>query len=199
MFDEEISRRKALALGGALTGLSAAPSLSASQLSANPDAAPPSPGPATPDTTGTGGELHQNAGGSHSSLTNNQGLPIADDQNSLKIGPRGPVSLEDFLLREKITHFDHERIPERVVHARGSAAHGYFELTSSLSDVSKAGIFNRVGQRTPVFVRFSTVAGSEGSAETVRDVRGFAVNFYTQEGVWDLVGNNIPVFFIQDA
>ena len=103
------------------------------------------------------------------------------------------------MLREKINHFDHERIPERVVHARGSAAHGYFELTSSLSDISKAGIFNRVGQRTPVFVRFSTVAGNKGSADTARDVRGFAVKFYTKEGNWDLVGNNIPVFFIQDA
>ncbi len=124
---------------------------------------------------------------------------MADDENQLKVGPRGPVLLEDFVLREKINHFDHERIPERVVHARGSAAHGYFELTSSLAEVSKAGIFNRVGERTPVFVRFSAVGGNKGSFDTARDVRGFAVKFYTQEGNWDLVGNNIPVFFIQDA
>lgn len=199
MLDDEISRRKALTLGGTLTGLTAAPNMLAQLSAAPPDAEPLNNGPATPDTTGTGGELHRSAGGSFSSLTNNQGLPIAEDQNSLKATPRGPVLLEDFLLREKITHFDHERIPERVVHARGTAAHGYFELTSSLSDVSKAGIFNRLGVRTPVFVRFSTVAGNKGSADTARDVRGFAVKFYTQEGNWDLVGNNIPVFFIQDA
>ncbi len=161
--------------------------------------APANNGPVTPDTVGTAGELHQNAGGSHGSLTNNQGLPVADDENSLKAGPRGPVLLEDFILREKINHFDHERIPERVVHARGVAAHGYFELTSSLSDMTKAGILSQVGRKTPVFVRFSTVAGNKGSADTARDVRGFAVKFYTQEGNWDLVGNNIPIFFIQDA
>ncbi len=150
-------------------------------------------------TVGQGGEWHQTAAGSHPVLTTNEGQPIADDQNSLKIGPRGPTLLEDFILREKITHFDHERIPERVVHARGSAAHGYFELTESLADVSKADIFQRVGERTEVFVRFSTVAGSKGSADLPRDVRGFAVKFYTKQGNWDLVGNNIPVFFIQDA
>ncbi len=153
----------------------------------------------TPDSIGSGGELHRNAGGEFGSMTTQQGTVVADDENSLKVGPRGPVLLEDFILREKINHFDHERIPERVVHARGSAAHGYFELTESLADVSKAGIFNRVRERTPVFVRFSTVAGNQGSADTARDVRGFAVKFYTQEGNWDLVGNNIPVFFIQDA
>lgn len=132
-------------------------------------------------------------------LTTNQGVPVADNQHSLKIGLRGPTALEDFILREKITHFDHERIPERVVHARGSAAHGYFENYHSLSDITRATVFAEAGKRTPVFVRFSTVAGERGSADTVRDVRGFAVKFYSDEGNWDLVGNNIPVFFIQDA
>jgi catalase len=132
-------------------------------------------------------------------LTTNHGVPVADNQHSLKIGLRGPTALEDFILREKITQFDHERIPERVVHARGSAAHGYFEATSDLSDITKASIFNKKGKRTPVFVRFSTVAGERGSADTARDVRGFSVKFYTDQGNWDLVGNNIPVFFIQDA
>jgi catalase len=132
-------------------------------------------------------------------LTTNQGVPLADNQNSLKIGLRGPTAMEDFILREKITHFDHERIPERVVHARGSAAHGYFESYQDLGDVTRAAPFAAAGKRTPVFVRFSTVAGERGSADTVRDVRGFAVKFYTDEGNWDLVGNNIPVFFIQDA
>ncbi len=148
---------------------------------------------------GTGGELHQAAGGSHPVLTTNEGQPIADDQNSLRIGQRGPTLLEDQILREKLTHFDHERIPERVVHARGSAAHGYFELTQSLADVSKADIFQRVGERTELFTRFSTVAGNKGSPDLPRDVRGFAVKFYTKQGNWDLVGNNMPVFFIQDA
>ena len=132
-------------------------------------------------------------------LTTNQGVPVADNQHSLKAGLRGPALLEDFILREKITHFDHERIPERIVHARGSAAHGFFECYESLSDLTRASIFAEAGKRTPVFVRFSTVAGERGSADTVRDVRGFAVKFYTDEGNWDLVGNNIPVFFIQDA
>jgi catalase len=131
-------------------------------------------------------------------LTTNQGVPVADNQNSLKAGVRGPLLLEDFILREKITHFDHERIPERVVHARGSGAHGYFECTEELADLTRAVPFAQTGKRTPVFVRFSTVAGERGSADTVRDVRGFAVKFYTEEGNWDLVGNNIPVFFIQD-
>ena len=132
-------------------------------------------------------------------LTTNQGVPVADNQNSLKAGLRGPVLLEDFILREKITHFDHERIPERVVHARGSGAHGYFEAYEPLADITKADLFAAAGKRTPVFVRFSTVAGERGSADTVRDARGFAVKFYTEAGNWDLVGNNIPVFFIQDA
>jgi catalase len=157
------------------------------------------PSPAGFDTeTGTGGELHQLASG-RETMTTNQGVPISDDQNSLKVGPRGATLLEDFILREKITHFDHERIPERVVHARGYAAHGYFELTDSLADVSKADIFQRVGERVPLFTRFSTVAGNKGSTDMARDVRGFAVKFYTNQGNWDLVGNNIPVFFIQDA
>ncbi|MBC8087193.1 MAG: catalase, partial [Phycisphaerae bacterium] len=132
-------------------------------------------------------------------LTTNMGARVADNQNSLKAGLRGPTLLEDFILREKITHFDHERIPERIVHARGSAAHGFFESSESLSDITRAAPFQEAGTRTPVFVRFSTVAGERGSADTVRDVRGFAVKFYTTEGNWDIVGNNIPVFFIQDA
>ena len=132
-------------------------------------------------------------------LTTNQGVPVADNQHSLKVGLRGPTALEDFILREKITHFDHERIPERVVHARGSAAHGYFEAYKELSALTKAVPFAQAGKRTPVFTRFSTVAGGAGSSDSVRDVRGFAVKFYTDEGNWDLVGNNIPVFFIQDA
>jgi len=132
-------------------------------------------------------------------LTTNQGVPIADNQNSLKAGPRGPVLLEDFILREKITHFDHERIPERIVHARGSGAHGVFECTDALADLTRAAPIQQVGKQTPVFVRFSTVAGERGSKDTARDVRGFAVKFYTDEGNWDLVGNNMPVFFIQDA
>ena len=132
-------------------------------------------------------------------LTTDQGLRIRDDQNSLKAGPRGPSLLEDFILREKITHFDHERIPERVVHARGAAAHGYFQVERSLSRYTRAAFLQDPSKRTPVFVRFSTVAGSRGSSDLARDVRGFAVKFYTEEGNFDLVGNNIPVFFIQDA
>ncbi|SHM70819.1 catalase [Cyclobacterium lianum] len=133
------------------------------------------------------------------SMTTDQGLPINDDQNSLKAGDRGPSLLEDFILREKITHFDHERIPERIVHARGSGAHGVFKLHTSLNKYTKAKIFTEVGKETPVFTRFSTVAGSKGSTDLARDVRGFAVKFYTEEGNYDLVGNNMPVFFIQDA
>jgi catalase len=132
-------------------------------------------------------------------LTTNQGLPISDNQNSLKAGGRGPTLLEDFILREKITHFDHERIPERIVHARGSAAHGYFQPYKSMKDVTKAAFLSDPKIKTPVFCRFSTVAGGAGSIDLPRDVRGFAVKFYTQEGNYDLVGNNIPVFFIQDA
>jgi catalase len=149
--------------------------------------------------TGVGGETHQQATEKGAQLTTNHGVPISDNQNQLKAGARGPVLLEDFVLREKIFHFDHERIPERIVHARGSAAHGYFELTDSLSDITTADIFQRKGEKTPLFARFSTVAGGAGSVDTPRDVRGFAVKFYTKQGNWDLVGNNIPVFFIQDA
>jgi catalase len=142
---------------------------------------------------------HVRADSTGRGLTTNQGVPVADNQHSLKAGLRGPTLLEDFILREKITHFDHERIPERIVHARGSGAHGYFECYQSLRDVTRASIFAEMGKRTPVFVRFSTVVGERGSADTVRDARGFAVKFYTDEGNWDLVGNNMPVFFIQDA
>ena len=150
-------------------------------------------------TAGNGGETQQQAGGRHPLLTTAQGIAIADNQNSLTPTPRGPTLLEDFILREKITHFDHERIPERIVHARGSAAHGYFELTHSLERYTTAEILTKKGIKTPVFSRFSTVAGGAGSVDTPRDVRGFAVKFYTSQGNWDLVGNNIPVFFIQDA
>jgi len=132
-------------------------------------------------------------------MTTDQGLKINDDQNSLKSGERGATLLEDFILREKITHFDHERIPERIVHARGAAAHGYFELYESIAKYTKAKFLNDTSRKTPVFVRFSTVAGSRGSTDLARDVRGFAVKFYTEEGNYDLVGNNMPVFFIQDA
>ncbi len=146
------------------------------------------------------GQLSQfTTDGTDQPLTTNQGVKISDNQNSLKAGERGPTLLEDFIMREKITHFDHERIPERIVHARGVAAHGYFELTESLKQYTKANFLTEVGKRTPVFVRFSTVAGSRGSTDLARDVRGFAVKFYTDEGNYDLVGNNIPVFFIQDA
>ena len=207
MLKDLISRRSALAMGGTLAGsLAVSGTATAGAIQPEPGQVPASPemkqssnGPAVPDTIGVGGELHENAGGEHPSLTTNQGIVVADDENQLKVGPRGPVLLEDFILREKINHFDHERIPERVVHARGYGAHGYFELTSSLSDISKAAIFQRVGEKTPVFARFSTVAGNKGSFDTARDVRGFAVKLYTKEGNWDLVGNNIPVFFIQDA
>ena len=137
--------------------------------------------------------------GSEQALTTNQGVPLSDNQHSLKVGLRGPSLLEDFILREKITHFDHERIPERIVHARGSGAHGYFEAYDTLSQYTRAAPFAKKGKITPVFARFSTVAGERGSKDTARDARGFAVKFYTDEGNWDLVGNNIPVFFIQDS
>lgn len=138
-------------------------------------------------------------GSENYALTTNQGVRIADDQNSLRAGSRGPTLLEDFILREKITHFDHERIPERIVHARGSAAHGYFQSYKDLSDITKAAFLCDPQKITPVFVRFSTVQGGAGSADTVRDIRGFATKFYTEEGIFDLVGNNTPIFFIQDA
>lgn len=148
---------------------------------------------------GNGGELHQLAEGDVPVLTTAQGGPISDDQNTLRAGERGPSLIEDFQFREKLFHFDHERIPERVVHARGYGAHGYFETYESLAKYTRADIFQRAGEKTPVFVRFSTVAGSKGSFDLARDVRGFAVKLYTKEGNWDIVGNNIPVFFIQDA
>ncbi|PSF11760.1 catalase HPII [Marinobacter shengliensis] len=157
-------------------------------------------GAATPGTN-AGAEAFERArvDASGQPLSTNQGVPIGDNQNSLKAGLRGPSLLEDFILREKITHFDHERIPERIVHARGSAAHGYFEAYDALTNYTRAAPFAEKGKITPVFVRFSTVAGERGSKDTARDARGFAVKFYTDEGNWDLVGNNIPVFFIQDA
>ncbi|MDQ5871881.1 MAG: catalase, partial [Acidobacteriota bacterium] len=136
---------------------------------------------------------------SGTTLTTNQGLRVNDNQNTLKAGERGPSLLEDFHFREKITHFDHERIPERIVHARGAAAHGFFQVYESQSRYTKARFLQDPARRTPVFVRFSTVAGSRGSSDLARDVRGFAVKFYTEEGNFDLVGNNIPIFFIQDA
>lgn len=145
---------------------------------------------------GSSGETHQTGG---APLTTNHGIPISDNQNSLRAGTRGPTLLEDFLLREKIFHFDHERIPERIVHARGSAAHGTFTCTEAIPELTRASLFAKKGKETPVFLRFSTVAGGAGSVDTPRDVRGFAVKFYTDQGNWDLVGNNIPVFFIQDA
>ena len=137
--------------------------------------------------------------GADQAMTTNQGVRISDDQNQLKAGERGPSLLEDFIFREKITHFDHERIPERIVHARGSGAHGYFQMHESLAKYTKAGFLTDTTRKTPVFVRFSTVAGSRGSTDMARDVRGFSVKFYTEEGIVDLVGNNIPIFFIQDA
>lgn len=149
---------------------------------------------------GAGGELHQTVEKNASeSLTTQQGVVVSDDQNSLRIGPRGPLAMEDFHFREKLFHFDHERIPERVVHARGYGAHGYFENYAPLTDLTRADVFQRAGEKTPAFVRFSTVAGNKGSSDLARDVRGFAVKLYTKEGNWDIVGNNIPVFFIQDA
>jgi catalase len=144
-------------------------------------------------------QLEASSQGLENLLTTNQGVVLPDNHNSLRAGLRGPSLLEDFILREKLTHFDHERIPERVVNARGAAAHGYFELTRPLVEYTKADFLQEVGSRTPVFVRFSTTVGSRGSADTVRDLRGFAVKFYTREGNYDLVGNNMPVFFIQDA
>ena len=146
-----------------------------------------------------GGETHQEADNGTMRLTTQQGVPVSDDQNTLRAGERGPGLLEDFHFREKITHFDHERIPERVVHARGFGAHGYYENYAPLTDITQADPFSEAGLRTPVFVRFSTVAGNKGSGDLARDVRGFATKFYTRQGNWDLVGNNIPVFFIQDA
>jgi len=175
------------------------PSVGSSTLSER-NSTPKTGKPAATGTNPTNDPLERvRVDSSGRALTTNQGVKIADNQNSLKAGLRGPTLLEDFILREKITHFDHERIPERIVHARGSAAHGFFECYEPLADLTRASLFAETGKRTPVFVRFSTVAGERGSTDTARDVRGFAVKFYTDEGNWDLVGNNIPVFFIQDA
>lgn len=158
------------------------------------------PAGSTPKPSKVPAEIHQTSNDTtRPHLTTNQGLPLSDNQNSLKAGIRGPVLLEDFILREKITHFDHERIPERIVHARGSGAHGYFQPYESMADVTAAGFLQDPNKKTEVFVRFSTVAGGAGSVDLPRDVRGFSVKFYTEEGNFDLVGNNIPVFFIQDA
>jgi catalase len=159
--------------------------------------------PGTFSPTGVGYEGPQDGrdprGQAGEALTTPNGVRIPDSDHSLKAGPRGPVLLEDFHLREKIMHFDHERIPERVVHARGAGAHGVFVANGAAAKVTRAAVLAEKGLETPVFVRFSTVLGSRGSADTVRDTRGFATKFYTKEGTWDLVGNNIPVFFIQDA
>ncbi|MFA1647628.1 MAG: catalase, partial [Enterobacteriaceae bacterium] len=184
-------------------------SLAPEDGSHRPTAAPTAPGeqptaPGSLKAPHTGNEKLnalecQRKNGENFPLTTNQGVRIADDQNSLRAGSRGPTLLEDFILREKITHFDHERIPERIVHARGSAAHGYFQPYKSLSDLTKADFLSDPDKITPVFVRFSTVQGGAGSADTVRDIRGFATKFYTDEGIFDLVGNNTPIFFIQDA
>ncbi|TXH68469.1 MAG: catalase [Thiothrix sp.] len=150
-------------------------------------------------TVGNGGETHQQADSNSATLTTDLGTPIADNQNSLTAGARGPTLIEDFILRDKLARFDRERIPERVVHARGYSAHGYFEASEDLSAYTKADPFQKKGKKTPVFMRISTVAGSKGSPDLARDVRGFSIKFYTQAGNWDIVGNNIPVFFIQDA
>jgi catalase len=165
-----------------------------------PGAKAPRPSPKPPKATAKIADLEpnrENADGE--ALTTATGVRIEDDMNSLKAGERGPSLLEDFHLREKLTHFDHERIPERIVHARGSGAHGFFQVYEPLGKWTSAGFLNDTARRTPVFVRFSTVAGSRGSTDLARDARGFAVKFYTEEGNFDLVGNNIPVFFIQDA
>ncbi|CAI8701415.1 catalase HPII [Pseudomonas chlororaphis] len=169
------------------------PSASKSQLA----------GTDTLDRGNTNSKLHSlevfRSDATEQALRTNQGVKVADNQNTLKAGARGPSLLEDFIMREKITHFDHERIPERIVHARGVGAHGYFQTYEDHSALTKAGFLRDPGKKTPVFVRFSTVQGPRGSGDTVRDVRGFAVKFFTDEGNFDLVGNNMPVFFIQDA
>ena len=196
----EIGRENAVRPPPGLQVKPPSPAVTASSLSETTGSAKTGSGSPPDGTNATVGSLDRvraDAGGQR--LTTNQGVPIADNQNSLKAGLRGPALLEDFILREKITHFDHERIPERIVHARGSGAHGFFEAYADLGGITRAAPFAAAGKTTPVFVRFSTVAGERGSADTARDVRGFAVKFYTDEGNWDLVGNNMPVFFIQDA
>ncbi len=192
----DVSRRRLMQAAGLSVGaLVAAPLISASPAGAAPpdgDGVTATPSPANPPTA-----VPPVDEGAY--LTSNQGVRLSDDVHSLTVSDRGPTLLEDFLFREKITHFDHERIPERVVHARGAGAHGTFRLTKSLASFTKAQVLTDTSSQTDVFVRFSVVNGSRGSADTARDARGFATKFYTGEGVWDLVGNNIPVFFIQDA
>ena len=195
----DFGREHALHPPAGLTAQPASDAVSASTLSET-NANAKTGEPVAPGGHAIDGRVAQaRVDGSGQVLTTNQGVAIADNQNSLKAGLRGPTLLEDFILREKLTHFDHERIPERIVHARGSAAHGYFEAYDALTDLTCAAPFAEAGKVTPVFVRFSTVAGERGSVDTARDVRGFAVKFYTDQGTWDLVGNNMPVFFIQDA
>ena len=196
----EIGRRNAVSPPRGATLSIDAPAASASTLSEANVSAKTGAGTPVPGRSASPGSLDTvRSDASARTLTTNQGVAIGDNQNSLKAGLRGPTLLEDFILREKITHFDHERIPERIVHARGSAAHGWFEAYRPLTELTRAAPFQAAGKITPVFVRFSTVAGERGSTDTARDIRGFAVKFYTDEGNWDLVGNNIPVFFIQDA
>ena len=196
----EVGRDNALAPPRGATSSVAAPLASASTLSEHNPSAKTGDGPPPGGRSASSGSLAGvRSDAAAQAMTTNQGVVIGDNQNSLKAGLRGPTLLEDFILREKITHFDHERIPERVVHARGSAAHGYFEAYAPLTELTRAAPFQAAGKITPVFTRFSTVAGERGSTDTARDIRGFAVKFYTDEGNWDLVGNNIPVFFIQDA
>ena len=196
----EFGRENAVAPPQGQTTQPTSPLAGASTLSeANPSAKTGSGQPIPGASAGTGPLDTHRSDASGQVLTTNQGVAIGDNQNSLKAGLRGPTLLEDFILREKITHFDHERIPERIVHARGSAAHGFFEAYQPLTQFTRAAPFQAAGKITPVFTRFSTVAGGAGSADTARDIRGFAVKFYTDEGNWDLVGNNVPVFFIQDA
>ena len=195
----EHGRANAMAPPAGQVAQPASPAATASTLSESNDSAKTGRGaqPGHNANNDTLDRVRADPGGQ--ALTTNQGVAVADNQNSLKAGLRGPGLMEDFILREKITHFDHERIPERIVHARGSGAHGYFECYQPMTQYTRAAPFREAGKVTPVFVRFSTVAGERGSMDTARDVRGFAVKFYTDEGNWDLVGNNIPVFFIQDA
>jgi catalase len=195
----ELGRANAISPPRGVTPAVDAPEASASTLSECEVSTKTGQAPPAGRSASSGSLLATRSDAAAQVLTTNQGVAIGDNQNSLKVGLRGPTLLEDFILREKITHFDHERIPERIVHARGSAAHGYFEAYEPLSEFTRAAPFQAAGKITPVFTRFSTVAGERGSADTARDVRGFAVKFYTDEGNWDLVGNNIPVFFIQDA
>jgi catalase len=196
----EFGRENAVAPRRGDSSSTMSPRASASTLSEINASAKTGEGAATEGRNALPGTLdHVRSDAAAQGMTTNQGVAIGDNQNSLKAGLRGPTLLEDFILREKITHFDHERIPERIVHARGSAAHGYFEAYTALTEFTRAAPFQAAGKVTPVFVRFSTVAGERGSTDTARDIRGFAVKFYTDEGNWDLVGNNIPVFFIQDA